>query len=194
MNLCLTNARYFEGNTIFLSLFVSTHYLLARKTRWLLVCDVTDDMTARHAYPRLSKVAMCVLRFGTRMSTKEIAKRRILLVFFFLRENRRSASKGFFLAWLKSGKKQFVGRSISVFLTFNMLLCTVYLCWTWLHCSCWLAFSFLLFHVFFYLQITFFYFLECYTKKFQERSNSGWVFLLLLLLLFYFFSHFLFLW
>ena len=63
-------------------------------------------MTARHAYPRLSKVAMCVLRFGTRMSTKEIAKRRILLVFFFLRENRRSASKGFFLAWLNSGKKQ----------------------------------------------------------------------------------------
>ena len=32
---------------------------------------------------------------------------------------------------------QFVGRSISVFLTFNILLCTVYLCWTWLHCSCW---------------------------------------------------------
>ena len=56
-----------------------------------------------------------------------------------------------------------------------------------------LTFSFLLFHVFFYLQITFFYFLEFYTKKFQERSNSGWVFLLLLLLLFYFFSHFLFL-
>ena len=28
---------------------------------------------------------------------------------------------------------QFVGRSISVFLTFNILLCTVYLCWTWLH-------------------------------------------------------------
>ena len=26
--------------------------------------------------------------------------------FFFLRENRRSASKGFFLAWLNSGKKQ----------------------------------------------------------------------------------------
>ena len=57
--------------------------------------------------------------------------------FFFLRENRRSASKGFFLAWLNSGKKQFVGRSISVFLTFNILLCTVYLSWTWLHCSCW---------------------------------------------------------
>ena len=56
-----------------------------------------------------------------------------------------------------------------------------------------LTFSFLLFHVFFYLQITFFYFLEFYTKKFQERSNSGWVFLLLLLLLFYFFSHFVFL-
>ena len=105
MNFCLTNARHFEGNTIFLWLFLSTHYLLARKTRWLLVCDVTDDMTARHAYPRLSKVAMCVLRFGTRMSTKEIAKRQILLV-FFLRENRRSASKGFFLAWLNSGKKQ----------------------------------------------------------------------------------------
>ena len=136
MNFCLTNARHFEGNTIFLWLFLSTHYLLARKTRWLLVCDVTVDMTARHAYPRLSKVAMCVLRFGTRMSTKEIAKRQILLV-FFLRENRRSASKGFFLAWLNSGKKQFVGRSISVFLTFNILLCTVYLCWTWLHCSCW---------------------------------------------------------
>ena len=32
---------------------------------------------------------------------------------------------------------QFVGRSISVFLTFNILLCTVHLCWTWLHCSCW---------------------------------------------------------
>ena len=32
---------------------------------------------------------------------------------------------------------QFVGRSISVFLTFNILLCTVYLCWTWLHCSSW---------------------------------------------------------
>ena len=32
---------------------------------------------------------------------------------------------------------QFVGRSISVFLTFHILLCTVYLCWTWLHCSCW---------------------------------------------------------
>ena len=46
---------------------------------------------------------------------------------------------------------------------------------------------------FLYLLITFFYFLEFYTKKFQERSNSGWVFLLLLLLLFYFFSHFLFL-
>ena len=106
MNFCLTNARHFEGNTIFLWLFLSTHHLQARKTRWLLVCDVTDDMTARHAYPRLSKVAMCVLRFGTRMSTKEIAKRRILLVFFFLRENRRSASKGFFLAWLNSGKKQ----------------------------------------------------------------------------------------
>ena len=27
-------------------------------------------------------------------------------LFFFLRENRRSASKGFFLAWLNSGKKQ----------------------------------------------------------------------------------------
>ena len=94
MNFCLTNARHFEGNTIFLWLLLSTHYLQARKTRWLLVCDVTDDMTARHAYPRLSKVAMCVLRFGTRMSTKEIAKRR------------RSASKGFFLAWLNSGKKQ----------------------------------------------------------------------------------------
>ena len=57
-----------------------------------------------------------------------------------------------------------------------------------------LTFSFLLFHVFFYLQITFFYFLEFYTEKFQEQSNSGWVFMLLLLLLFYFFSHFLFLW
>ena len=32
---------------------------------------------------------------------------------------------------------QFVGRSVSVSLTFNILLCTVYLCWTWLHCSCW---------------------------------------------------------
>ena len=32
---------------------------------------------------------------------------------------------------------RFVGRSISVFLTFHILLCTVYLCWTWLHCSCW---------------------------------------------------------
>ena len=42
------------------------------------------------------------------------------------------------------------------------------------------------------MQITFFDFLEFYTEKFQERSNSGWVFLLLLL--FYFFSHFLFLW
>ena len=36
-----------------------------------------------------------------------------------------------------------------------------------------LTFSFLLFHVFFYLQITFFDFLEFYTEKFQERSNSG---------------------
>ena len=27
-------------------------------------------------------------------------------LFYFLRENRRSASKGFFLAWLNSGKKQ----------------------------------------------------------------------------------------
>ena len=26
--------------------------------------------------------------------------------------------------------------NISV-LTFNILLCNVYLCWTWLHCSCW---------------------------------------------------------
>ena len=42
-----------------------------------------------------------------------------------------------------------------------------------------------------YLQITFFDFLEFYTEKFQERFNSGWVFLLFLS---YFFSHFLFLW
>ena len=53
-----------------------------------------------------------------------------------------------------------------------------------------LTFSFLLFHVFFYLQITFFDFLEFYTEKFQERFNSGWVFLLLFLS--YFFSHFFF--
>ena len=32
---------------------------------------------------------------------------------------------------------QFVGRSMSVFLTFNICFCTVYLCWTWLYCSCW---------------------------------------------------------
>ena len=44
---------------------------------------------------------------------------------------------------------------------------------------------FLLFHVFLYLQIIFFYFLEFYTEKFQEQSNSGWV--LLLLLVFFFF-------
>ena len=54
-----------------------------------------------------------------------------------------------------------------------------------------LTLSFLLFHVFFYLQIIFFYFLEFYTETFRERSNSGWVFLLLvvLLLFFYFFRH-----
>ena len=80
MNFCLTNARHFEGNTIFLWLFLSTHYLLARKTRWLLVCDVTNDMTAGH---RKAADFQC-----------------------FLRENRPSASKGFFLAWLNSGKKQ----------------------------------------------------------------------------------------
>ena len=38
-------------------------------------------------------------------------------------------------------------------------------------------------------EITFFDFLEFYTEKFQERFNSGWVFLLLFLS--YFFSHFL---
>ena len=43
---------------------------------------------------------------------------------------------------------------------------------------CLLSFSFLLFRVFFYLQITFFHFLEFYTEKFEERSNSGWVLLL----------------
>ena len=34
------------------------------------------------------------------------------------------------LAKLDVAALQFVGRSISVFLTFNILLCTVYLCWT----------------------------------------------------------------
>ena len=103
------------------------------------------------------------------------------LFFFFLRENRRSASKGFFLAWLNSGKKQFVGRSISVFLTFNMLLCTVYLCWTWLHCSCWSlnigAFSNYLtvnqFYLFLCLQHSFTHTLPPHLTHYLELYGTG---------------------
>ena len=32
---------------------------------------------------------------------------------------------------------QFVGCSMSVLLNFNILFCTIYLCLTWQHCSCW---------------------------------------------------------
>ena len=106
MNFCLTNARHFVGNTIFLWLFLSTHYLQARKTRWLLVCDVTDDMTARHAYPAPFK--SCHVRATVRNADINKGNRKTadFTCFIFLRENRRSASKGFFLAWLNSGKKQ----------------------------------------------------------------------------------------
>ena len=76
---------------------------------------------------------------------------------------------------------QFVGRSISVFLTYNILLCTVYLCWTWLHCSCWSlnigAFSNYLtvnqFYLFLCLQHSFTHTLPPHLTHYLELYGTG---------------------